>query len=267
MVDPGKYFLVQQASNAAVGASLPTPDHAIPRRSTWRPARARSCSSPGRRRSAATAGRRRAMRRSLRESSTSSATATPTSSRARAAGTLSNTAAAIRAAENVDTDNNSVDFDVRTPRRGTESSYRLLRPSRNRSTSCKAKRKHPHLRAWTCRRPGIVTARKTNGFFLQMPDIEGDGDPDTSDALFVFTGSAPAAAVGDEVRVVGRLVEFRSSSAVTPGTLTEITGPAVTILSSGNPLPAALDLAALLAPPASFSSRVRAVRAVRERCW
>ncbi len=102
---------------------------------------------------------------------------------------------------------------------------------------------------------GIVTARKTNGFFLQLPDGEGDGQPETSDAIFVFTSTLPAAAVGDEVRVTGRLVEFRGTGATTDGTLTEITGPSLTVLSSGHALPAALDLAALLASPTTVASR------------
>jgi uncharacterized repeat protein (TIGR01451 family) len=106
---------------------------------------------------------------------------------------------------------------------------------------------------------GIVTARKTNGFFIQTADRDADGRRETSEALFVFTGSVPPASVvvGDDVRVSGRLEEFRGRGAVLPGTLTEITGPAVEHLSSGNPLPAALDLAALLPDPnvVAFTSR------------
>ena len=98
---------------------------------------------------------------------------------------------------------------------------------------------------------GIVTARKTNGIFIQTADGDDDDRPETSEALFVFTGAVPSptVAVGDEVRVSGRLVEFRSGSATLPGTLTEISGPAIEIVSSGNPLPTALDLATLLPPP------------------
>ena len=106
---------------------------------------------------------------------------------------------------------------------------------------------------------GIVTARKTNGFFIQTPDDDDDGRPETSEGLFVFTGSVPpqSVAIGDEVRISGRLVEFRSSNAATPGTVTEITGPAVERLSSGNPLPAALELATILPNPDDvvFTSR------------
>ena len=93
---------------------------------------------------------------------------------------------------------------------------------------------------------GIVTARKANGFFLQTPDDEIDDLPETSEAVFVFTGSRPALAIGDAVRVTGRVVEFG-----TPDTLTEIGAPVtVTIVTRGNPLPAAIDAATLLTLPA-----------------
>jgi len=39
---------------------------------------------------------------------------------------------------------------------------------------------------------GIVTAVKSNGFFIQTPDADADGDVSTSQALFVFTAAAPA---------------------------------------------------------------------------
>ena len=49
---------------------------------------------------------------------------------------------------------------------------------------------------------GIVTAVASNGFYLQDP--AGDGNSRTSDAIFVFTGSAPTVAVGDAVQVSGK---------------------------------------------------------------
>jgi uncharacterized protein len=44
------------------------------------------------------------------------------------------------------------------------------------------------------------------GFFLQ--DAAGDGDPSTSDGLFVFTANAENVNVGDVVRVTGTVTEF-----------------------------------------------------------
>jgi uncharacterized protein len=96
---------------------------------------------------------------------------------------------------------------------------------------------------------GIVTSRKTNGFFIQTPDGADDDRAETSEALFVFTGAVPPVAVGDDVRVSGRLAEFRSATATRLATLTEITGAAVEHLSSGNLLPTALALASLLPEP------------------
>jgi len=85
---------------------------------------------------------------------------------------------------------------------------------------------------------GVVTALAGNGFYLQDPSP--DSDPATSDALFVFTSAAPTVAVGDAVAVDGVVSEFRPGGASSANlTTTEITGPQVTVASSGNPLPAA----------------------------
>ena len=55
--------------------------------------------------------------------------------------------------------------------------------------------------------PGIVTARASNGFYLQDPDP--DTSAATSGAIFVFTSSPPAVAVGDSVNAQGTVQEFR----------------------------------------------------------
>ncbi|MDQ7842650.1 MAG: endonuclease/exonuclease/phosphatase family protein [Armatimonadota bacterium] len=66
------------------------------------------------------------------------------------------------------------------------------------------------------------------GFFLQNPDTTADGDPLTSDGIFVFTGRSPTVPpraggssytprVGDEIVLEGRVTEFFN--------LTEITEP------------------------------------------
>jgi predicted extracellular nuclease len=85
---------------------------------------------------------------------------------------------------------------------------------------------------------GIVTARTTNGFWFQDPSP--DASDATSEGLFVFTSSAPTVAAGDAVIVGGRVSEFRpgGSGGTTNLTTTEITGPSVSVVSSGNPLPA-----------------------------
>jgi predicted extracellular nuclease len=73
---------------------------------------------------------------------------------------------------------------------------------------------------------GVITARRSNGFFVQTADGEDDGNPETSEGLFVFTSSTafPAVAVGNRVRVSGRVVDFTPSSNLNQRPLTEITG-------------------------------------------
>jgi predicted extracellular nuclease len=85
---------------------------------------------------------------------------------------------------------------------------------------------------------GVVTARSTNGFWMQDPSP--DSDPATSEGIFVFTGRTPTVALGDSVRAQGTVQEFRPGGAASGNlTTTELSGsPSVTVLSSGNPLPA-----------------------------
>ncbi len=84
--------------------------------------------------------------------------------------------------------------------------------------------------------PGIVTALRSNGFYMQDP--MPDANDATSEAIFVFTSTAPppAAAVGNLVSVNGTVAEFGSGANLTN---TEITSPSVSVTSTGNPLPAA----------------------------
>jgi predicted extracellular nuclease len=86
---------------------------------------------------------------------------------------------------------------------------------------------------------GVVTAKTSSGFYMQ--DSNPDADVATSEGIFVFTSSSPAVAVGDSVEVTGTVQEFRPGG-VSNGNLTttEISNPGrtVTVLSSGNPLPA-----------------------------
>lgn len=90
---------------------------------------------------------------------------------------------------------------------------------------------------------GIVTAIKfNNGFFLQTADGETDADPATSEGIFVYTGSAPAVAVGQRVRVGGTVTEFTPGTNPNQRPITEIVSPTVTVLASNQPLPAAITL-------------------------
>ncbi|WP_405944871.1 endonuclease/exonuclease/phosphatase family protein [Streptomyces sp. NBC_01020] len=89
--------------------------------------------------------------------------------------------------------------------------------------------------------PGIVTGVRTSGskgFWFQDP--HPDADPATSEGVFVFTSSAPTVAVGDSVTVSGTVDEYIPGGAASGNqSVTEIGKPAVTVVSSGNTLPAA----------------------------
>ncbi|MEU9788887.1 endonuclease/exonuclease/phosphatase family protein [Streptomyces phaeochromogenes] len=89
---------------------------------------------------------------------------------------------------------------------------------------------------------GIVTGTRTygssRGFWIQGPSA--DDDPATSEGIFVFTSSTPKVAVGDSVTVSGTVTEFVPGGASTGNqSVTEITRPTVTVVSSGNALPKA----------------------------
>jgi predicted extracellular nuclease len=91
-----------------------------------------------------------------------------------------------------------------------------------------------------------------DGYFAQ--DVAGDGDPATSDALFVFCrGFCPAVAAGDVVQVTGTAAEFAGMTQISANTTT-----GTTIVSSGQPLPAPvtvdLPAAGSTLDPATFES-------------
>ena len=98
--------------------------------------------------------------------------------------------------------------------------------------------------------PGVVTGVRTTGsrgFWIQ--DTAPDADARTGEGLFVYTGStAPAVAVGDSVLVSGKVAEYYPSA--TAQSLTQITAPKTTVLSSGNALPAPVVLDAASVPGA-----------------
>ncbi|MGV9244171.1 endonuclease/exonuclease/phosphatase family protein [Streptomyces sp. NPDC003710] len=88
---------------------------------------------------------------------------------------------------------------------------------------------------------GIVTGVRTygssKGFWIQDPDP--DDNPATSEGVFVFTSSAPKVAVGDSVTVTGTVSEYVPGGASSGNqSVTEITKPTVTVVSSGNAVPA-----------------------------
>ncbi|WP_017610644.1 endonuclease/exonuclease/phosphatase family protein [Nocardiopsis xinjiangensis] len=92
--------------------------------------------------------------------------------------------------------------------------------------------------------PGVVTAvagsGSARGFWFQ--DTGGDGDPRTSEGLFVFTGEdTPEVRVGDEILASGRVSEYRPEE--NAQTITQLDQGSWAIVSEGNDLPEAVLLA------------------------
>jgi uncharacterized protein len=184
-----------------------------------------------------------------------------------AAPTLSNTTAALRGAAGcTDSNNNSADFASGAPApRNTASPVVTCDAEPPPPPTCTPTATIAEIQGTGSVSPfapgtvvgttGIVTARwdlgSARGFFLQM--ATGDGDPQSSDGVFVFTGnvSAPAlAAVGNEVCVLGPVAEFRPASDPGSSPLTEISFPTlVTLVSEGGRLPAPVSITAEAASP------------------
>ncbi|MFD0370727.1 endonuclease/exonuclease/phosphatase family protein [Streptomyces sp. NPDC127114] len=99
---------------------------------------------------------------------------------------------------------------------------------------------------------GIVTAVRTygsRGFWIQDP--QADDNPATSEGIFVFTSSAPTVAVGDSVSVNGTVTEYVPGGLNSGNqSLTQLSKPAVTVLSKGNQVPAAVTIWAGSVPDA-----------------
>ena len=95
---------------------------------------------------------------------------------------------------------------------------------------------------------GVVTAVDDNGFYVQ--DLNPDGDDNTSEAIFVFTSTAPTVTVGNGVTVIGTVSEFGFGLELTT---TQISGNPivqVTAASVALPQPVVIGLGGRI-PPAS----------------
>jgi uncharacterized protein len=149
---------------------------------------------------------------------------------------LSNTTAALRNATCADTDDNAADFHAGDPAPlagctppppPTAAAIHDIQGAAHTSP----------LAGERVETSGIVTALRSNGFYLQDPSP--DADDATSEGIFVFTSASPTVAVGDALTVVGSVQEFRPGGSSTGNlTTTEIGGPDITVDSSGNALPA-----------------------------
>lgn len=177
---------------------------------------------------------------------------------------LSNTLADFRAAAGcTDTDSNSADFTAASPapRNGATAAVACSAAPPPPVDPAPVKVRIRDIQGRTHRSPlegkavdavpGIVTAVRSTGFYIEDP--LPDADPATSEGIFVFTGSAPTVAVGQYVLVAGSVAEFRpgGTAGATNLTTTEIVTP--TVVGGGAP-PAALPLPVVIgrggrAPP------------------
>lgn len=84
------------------------------------------------------------------------------------------------------------------------------------------------------------TTRDLEGFFIQEEAADVDGDPDTSEGIFVYDGGFPSTDVnpGDKVRVVGQVTEFFGETQI------ETSAGSVTLTGTGTVLPADIVLPA-----------------------
>jgi len=83
---------------------------------------------------------------------------------------------------------------------------------------------------------GVVTKLTNAGYFIQ--DLSGDGNPTTSDGMYVYQAAVPTVSVGQLLQLSATVAEFNTGAATNTETLartvTELTNPtAVTVLGSG----------------------------------
>ena len=88
---------------------------------------------------------------------------------------------------------------------------------------------------------GIVTVVGPNGFYLQY--ATPDGDNATAEGIFVATNGAPTVASGDDVLVLGKVAEVVPGGALSYDlSVTTLTDASVTLIATGNALPAPVVL-------------------------
>jgi len=180
-----------------------------------------------------------------------------------AAPELSNTTAALRARNGCrDTNNNANDFSEAAPNpRNTASPINdcsIPAPFFAIHAIQGAGAASP-LAGLEVTTSGIVTARKSNGFFLQTPDTGVDGDPNTSEGIFIFTSNAPAVAVGDAASAIGTVGEFFGLTQLASSNFD------VTTTSSGNTLPAPVNLTPSILNPAGAPAQLERFEGMRMR--
>jgi predicted extracellular nuclease len=114
---------------------------------------------------------------------------------------------------------------------------------------------------------GLVTGRKSNGFFIQSRDIDADANAATSEGLFVFTRGAPPASaeVGRVVVVRGTVTEFVPSQDPGQAPLTQLAGSVLVVAQdeATYPLPMPVELTARFPDPAGAVDQLERIEGMR----
>ena len=107
-------------------------------------------------------------------------------------------------------------------------------------------RDSPHVNAMATTNDNIVTAVGADGFFMQTPTARSDNDVNTSDGIFVVHSGAPTVSVGDQVDVVGKVLDGQGESTERSTWYftridATVTNGSVTVDASNQPLPAPVE--------------------------
>ena len=227
-LEPGRYYLIQQAAGAGGAQNLPDPD------ATGTLALSSTAGKLVLRNAAGEVVDRVGYGAAATEFETA-----PTRD-------LSNTTAALRARAGCqDTNNNSADFTIAAPapRHRTTPPVNCATPPETLRLSISEIQGPGAESPFAGRRgltSGIVTFRRSNGFYLQSPQP----DPHASSGILVFTQATPPAAAqpGALLEVEGDIVEFRPATDPASPPLTELINPTVTLRAQGQSLPAPVTL-------------------------
>lgn len=153
---------------------------------------------------------------------------------------LSNSTAALRNGNGAtDTDNNSADFSIGAP--NPRNSGAAPAPPAVEISQIQGARHVSPLNGQSVSTTGIVTALRpavSRGFWIQDPTP--DADERTSEGIFVFTNAPLAVTLGQTVRVLGRVSEFRpgGSGGTNNLSITQLVSPTISVLASGGAVPA-----------------------------
>ena len=164
--------------------------------------------------------------------------------------TLSNTTSASRNAVGADTDNNSADFTVGSPSPDScgEACASAPPPPPPPIGNCGDAATFIHqiqgsgasfdpAFGGTQTVEGVVTASMLGGFFLQEEAADADGDPLTSEGIFVFLSGQAAPTVGSVARVTGTVKEFGGKTQLTDATVKACDGAVPAIVPTGVTFP------------------------------